>query len=416
MNENKLRVFHTADWHLGQRFSHFERGDEHQRFLDFLLQKIDEREPDILIIAGDIFDTTNPPQTAQQMYYDFLARLRRSPLRHVVVVAGNHDSPRLIEAPRELLRSLNIHVVGFAPPNPADCVLNLMDSRTQKHVATIAAVPFLRETDVRKTVAGENYREISRRIVEGITDYYVQIDRLLSETQSGIPVIATGHLFAQGLADNESEEIIHVGNQGKVPASVFPKQAAYVALGHIHRQQAVGGQQNIRYSGSPIALSFSEAGQKKCLIEIDFKSDSLDRINHIPIPQFRRLHRLRANSAVELAKKLESFSRDSELEDWIEVTLSRPPENTQWKIEMEDVAQAFGMLLISCPLETSETAFSLQDYEEGDLELTQLKPVDVLRSLYASKYGGDELPEEVLLTYQEALAEIESEALTTDKL
>lgn len=415
MNENKLRVFHTADWHLGQRFSHFERGDEHQRFLDYLLQKIDAREPDILIIAGDVFDTTNPAQAAQQMYYDFLARLQLSPLRHVVVIAGNHDSPRLIDAPRELLRSLNIHVIGFAPSNPADCLIRLMDSRTQKHIATIAAVPFLRETDVRKTVAGESYREISRRIVEGIADYYAQIDKHLIGTKSMAPVIATGHLFAQGLADNESEEIIHVGNQGKVPASIFPKQAAYVALGHIHKQQAVGGQQHIRYSGSPIALSFSEAGQDKCLIEIDFKGDGLDSINHIPIPQFRKLLRLRANSAVELAQKLESVPRDSELEDWLEVKLSRPPENTQWKLEMEAVTQAFGMQLISCPLETSENAISLHQYEEGDLELMQLKPVDVLRSLYASKYGGDELPEEVLLTYQEVLAEIESDTTSTNR-
>ncbi len=406
MNRHRLRVFHTADWHLGQRFNLQDRHAEHEYFLDFLYEQIEARRPDLLIVAGDIFDTSNPVQTAQQQYYQFLARLVRSPLRQTLIVAGNHDSPRFLDAPRELLAALSIRVVGFAPEDPAHCVCPLTDAATGRPLAQIAAVPFLRDADVRRSFEAESYHEASQRLVAGIASYYSRVAEALAARPPEVPALVTGHLFAQGLDFEESDEVIHVGNQGRVPASAFP-EAAYVALGHIHRPQAVARLEHIRYSGSPIPLSFSEAGQQKYIVEIDFEGPELVALNPIAVPLSRRLLRLKADTPEELALALEAAGpRPSNLPDWLEVTLSRNPESTYWKEQLEEVAQRANALLLSCPLEGA-TRPLLWDSDTGsDTGLEQLSPDFVLEQLYRSQHPDAELPDELRITFLEIIDEI----------
>jgi exonuclease SbcD len=217
-----MRILHTADWHLGKKLDQHDRSEEHQRFLQWLLQTIQLQKVDTLIIAGDIFDTGSPANETLRMYYNFLKQLMQTNCRQTIIIGGNHDSISTLNAPRELLKALEIHVVGGVPDKAEEQIIPLSDENGDIQVV-IAAIPFLRDRDVRLSVAGESAVEREQRIKEGIANYYQNLLPLLEEyKKNNIPLIATGHLFAQGATASESEKEIHVGSLGQIPASSFP--------------------------------------------------------------------------------------------------------------------------------------------------------------------------------------------------
>ncbi|AII50889.1 exonuclease subunit SbcD [Hymenobacter sp. APR13] len=287
-------VLHTADWHLGQRFIQgHERTDEHRHFLDWLVTTIREQQVEVLVIAGDIFDTGSPSNQALELYYSFLLNIRGTGCRDIVVVGGNHDSPATLNAPARLLRHLRVHVVGCVPDCFEDQVLVLDDAAGQPGLV-VCAVPFLRDRDVRLSVPGETAEEREARIKQGIADHYsrlAEVEKVWQLKDLGLPVLATGHLYAAGAAPSDSERTIHVGNLGQVTADHFPTVFDYVALGHLHRPQRVGGREHIRYSGSPIALSFSELDHPKEVLLLDFAGGKLAGLQPLLVPGARRLVR-----------------------------------------------------------------------------------------------------------------------------
>lgn len=289
-----MRVLHTADWHLGQRFiSGHERTDEHRHFLEWLVQTVREQQVEVLVVAGDIFDTGSPSNQALELYYSFLLNMRGTSCRDIVVVGGNHDSPATLNAPARLLRHLRVHVVGCVPDCFEDQVL-VLDDAHGKPGLVVCAVPFLRDRDVRLSVPGETAEEREARIKQGIADHYArcaEIEQVWQLKAEGLPVLATGHLYAAGAAPSDSERTIHVGNLGQVTADHFPDIFDYVALGHIHRPQRVGGREHIRYSGSPIPLSFSEVDYPKEVLLLDFQGGKLAELQSLPVPGARRLVR-----------------------------------------------------------------------------------------------------------------------------
>ncbi|NVO31987.1 exonuclease subunit SbcD [Hymenobacter lapidiphilus] len=290
-----MRVLHTADWHLGQRFIQgHERTEEHRHFLDWLIATIQEEKVEVLIVAGDVFDTGSPSNQALELYYDFLLKLRNTGCRDVVVVGGNHDSPATLNAPARLLRHLRVHVVGCVPECFEDQVL-VLDDAAGKPGLVVCAVPFLRDRDVRLSVPGESAEERETRIRQGLADHYArvaEVEQVWQLKALGLPVLATGHLYAAGAAPSDSERTIHVGNLGQVTADHFPAVFDYVALGHLHRPQRVGGQEHIRYSGSPIALSFSEVDHAKEVLLVEFAAGKVASLNSRPVPGARRLVRM----------------------------------------------------------------------------------------------------------------------------
>ncbi|NVO83840.1 exonuclease subunit SbcD [Hymenobacter terrestris] len=290
-----MRVLHTADWHLGQRFIQgHERTEEHCHFLDWLVATIQAEQVEVLIVAGDIFDNGSPSNQALELYYDFLLKLRNTGCRDVVVVGGNHDSPATLNAPARLLRHLRVHVVGCVPECFEDQVL-VLDDATGKPGLVVCAVPFLRDRDVRLSVPGESAEERETRIRQGLADHYArvaEVEQVWQLKALGLPVLATGHLYAAGAAPSDSERTIHVGNLGQVTADHFPTVFDYVALGHLHRPQRVGGQEHIRYSGSPIALSFSEVDHAKEVLLVEFVAGKVASLNSRPVPGARRLVRM----------------------------------------------------------------------------------------------------------------------------
>jgi len=274
-----LTILHTSDWHLGRRLYGRMRYDEFEAFLEWLEQTISAQKVDVLIVAGDIFDTMTPTNRAQALYYEFLGKVSTLCCEHIVIVAGNHDSPTFLDAPSQVLKFLNVHVIGTACEDLSDEVLVLDDTDGMPR-CIIAAVPYLRDRDVRSSSAGESADSKDANVIKGIRAHYDEVASLakdqqksLSQThQRHIPIIATGHLFAAGSKTTEDDGVrdLYVGNLGKISAEMFDECFDYVALGHLHVPQRVGGQEHIRYSGSPIAMGFGEARQQKQVLLVQF--------------------------------------------------------------------------------------------------------------------------------------------------
>ncbi|MBH8569777.1 exonuclease SbcCD subunit D C-terminal domain-containing protein [Microvirga sp. STS02] len=290
-----MRVLHTADWHLGQHFlTGQERTTEQQAFLDWLLLTVQAQAIEVLVIAGDIFDTQTPSYTAQELYYTFLVKMQATGCRDIVVVGGNHDSPTMLNASRRLLRQLRIHVVGGVPTDATEQILHLSAANGRPGLV-VCAVPFLRDRDIRLAVAGETPDDRQLRIRQSIAGHYAALadhESVVRQREHDVPVLATGHLYAAGGEAREgAERDVHIGGLGLIGAEHFPAAFDYVALGHLHRPQVVGGRAHIRYSGSPVPLSFTEADDKQQVLLLEFSGAGAPAITSLPVPVTRRLQR-----------------------------------------------------------------------------------------------------------------------------
>ena len=286
-----LTILHTSDWHLGRRLYGRMRYDEFEAFLSWLQDTISAQKVDVLIVAGDIFDTMTPSNRAQALYYEFLGKVSKSCCQHIVIVAGNHDSPTFLDAPSNVLKFLNVHVIGTACEDLNDEVL-VLDAADGTPHCIIAAVPYLRDRDVRSSAAGESADSKDANVIKGIRAHYDEVASIAKAKQTElaevhqrhIPIIATGHLFAAGGTTTEDDGVreLYVGSLGKISADMFDESFDYVALGHLHVPQRVGGRESIRYSGSPIAMGFGEAKQQKQVLLVQFGAVENDFSNQKP--------------------------------------------------------------------------------------------------------------------------------------
>ena len=292
-----MKILHTSDWHLGSQICGRKRYEEHEQFLSWLLSLINQEGVDCLIVSGDIFDSTTPPNRSLEQYYRFLARAAGSACRQIVITAGNHDSPSLISAPRELCTCLNIIVVGSVPDDP-DELISLMKDRDGNPELIICPIPYLRDRDVRTVQAGEGMDEKNANLVAGITAWYHEIgscaERVRSEIGAEIPIIATGHLFASGgiTRKDDGSRDLYLGNLACVGTDAFPSSFDYVALGHLHLPQKVFGNDRIRYSGAPLPMGFGEAGQSKKVLLLETQHDRNITIHEVPVPEFLHITRI----------------------------------------------------------------------------------------------------------------------------
>ena len=324
-----MKILHTSDWHLGHALSGKSRLDEFGAFLNWLIALIRARGVEALIVAGDIFDTGAPSHGAQQLYFRFLREVADSPCRHVVVIAGNHDSPSLIEAPREVLRALDVHVIGRPRASVGegedassleDEVLSLRGADGAVELI-VCAVPYLRDRDVRLSESGERFEDRAQKLVAGIGAHYARVAALAErrrEEAGEVPIVALGHLFAAGgvACQDDGVRDLYVGTLAQVPATVFPDSFDYVALGHLHAPQRVGGSERIRYSGAPLCMGFGEAGQKKsvCLVEVSRGGATVEAVE---VPVFQRISRL-SGGWEDIARELRALKvADESL--WLEV-------------------------------------------------------------------------------------------------
>ncbi|MCX6968412.1 MAG: exonuclease SbcCD subunit D C-terminal domain-containing protein [Verrucomicrobia bacterium] len=374
-----FRVIHTADWHLGKPLADLDRTEEFRRFLAFLLETVLATETDALVVAGDVFDCATPPQSAVRLYFDFLAALYHRTRCVAVVTAGNHDSPSHLDAPRDLLNALRVRVVAALEPDRSGMLIPLPSPENPALV--VAAVPFLRERDLRTGRMGQSAEEIERDLREGLRCRYEEMAEAARPwRERGVPILATGHLTALGASTSESEREIHVGGLGKIGADAFSGAFAYVALGHLHRPQAVGGMAHIRYSGSPIALSFSEAADTKELRILDFAAGGLVANGAIPIPQSRCLVALRLPQA-DWEKQLRDFvPPPSALPPWVEVVIEGASRTGDLYKEIQGAAEGrpFQVIKVTAEYAGAAAALGLGDaaaQEEAENLLSDPKAV-----------------------------------------
>ncbi len=315
-----MKFLHTSDWHLGQKFLSNDREEEHRLALQWLAETVESEQIDALIVAGDIFDIGNPPHYARRLYYDFLHRMLRSRCRHIVITGGNHDSPSMLDAPRDLLRALNVHVVGAATGNVEDEIIELRDPAGVLE-AVVAAVPFLRDGDLRASVAGEGGADRMEQIKKAILEHYSAVAAACNKYRdAGVPLIATGHLYATGAVSSDKQDNIYIGNMDNIDARQFPDVFNYVALGHIHRAQAVGGLKHVWYSGSLIPLSFSETKDDKAVLAVEFEGARLQSVSPLPLPVFRRLKTVQGRiEQVEAGLQKFASKSDRGIQPWVEI-------------------------------------------------------------------------------------------------
>ena len=393
-----MKIIHTADWHLGQNFYERDRLEEQSKFLDFLLTQIEERKIDLLIIAGDIFDTANPPRAAEQLYYDFITRLYALKHCEAVIIGGNHDSAPHLDAPRTVLSNLNIHVVGALPEDPADAILRF--KRNDIYLC-VAAIPFLRDRDVRRAIEGESFDAMEARTKAGVLETYRNAAQI--STTDSPPheiLIGTGHLTAVGGHLSTSERSIHIGNLGSISADQFPDDFDYVALGHLHHPQAVGGNERIRYSGRPIPLSFSESSQKEMRLLTIADDHSLTH-EPIPIPLARRLLRIEGSADTVLIALNELSITDDELSPWIEVTLTEGDISPLINDQIRQAAAERNAVVL-------KVGRKLKDAQMGAISSDSPKAISEWQPLAVFEkriedYNGDTSPDVLKQCFNEAL-------------
>lgn len=317
-----IKILHTADWHIGKQLLKIDFSEDMNLFFDWLINYIDKNKINVLLMSGDLFDQANPSQQAMKQYYYFLKQLL--PLHcKIILTGGNHDSPHVINAPKELLEILDITVVGGVPDAISELFLEI-ESENQKVV--VAAVPFLRDKDIRNVAPGESYDDKIEFIRDGIANYFRGINDYYNGNHSGVPFIVMAHLFAQGATVSESEREIQIGNQAGVESSIFGEEPHYVALGHIHRPQIVG-KSHIRYSGSPLALSFSEKEDLKEVVLLELEGNEF-KITSVPIPQFRKLITIKG-TVEEVTKIIFDYKSVSPLTDLAEILIEEENENIE---------------------------------------------------------------------------------------
>lgn len=404
-----MRIIHSSDWHLGQRLLFNERGEEQQRALQWLRETIIQEQADALIVAGDIFDNGNPPHPARKLYYNFLTSLLHTTCRHIIVVGGNHDSAGMLDAPRELLEYLNIRVVGAASENLEQDCLQLKNPQGELE-AVVAAIPFLRDRDLSPSVSGESTLDRIQRIQAGIRQRYQDMGALVTPfATQNIPILATGHLYAQGAQASDKQDNIYIGNTENLDVDTLPNVFAYVALGHIHRPQAVGGKNQVRYSGSLIPLSFSETKDEKGVYCLDFVGATLQDLRFIPAPTFRRLKTIQG-TLEEVENKLLAFAskdREEELPAWVEVIVESPVFIPQLDSHLRTYVKDLPLEILKIRLERQYRALDEQ-LEQAVESLESLDVMEVFRKRAEKDQRSEEEWTELEATFRELLESIES--------
>jgi len=295
---NLMRLLHTADWHLGSRFHDRRRALDEDDALEQMLELCRDRKVDAVLHAGDVFDNANPGAEEQERYYRSLARLvREAGVATVVVIAGNHDSALRLEGPSELLRRLDIHVVGrLAREAEVDSCLCKLKNRKGEVAALCVALPYLRDADLRLTAGAESTPLADQRYRRALEGRYREALLAAEEKAGDLPLVVMGHCLVDGAHFGGGERPVQIGNLGAVSAAELAGDAAYLALGHLHQPQQVG-HPSWRYSGSLLPTGFDEAGRDKAFLLVDLPSQAAGQtaVEVVPLRPYRRYHRLAGN-------------------------------------------------------------------------------------------------------------------------
>ena len=406
-----MNVLHTSDWHLGRALYGRRRYNEFAAFLEWLAARVENEQIDVLLIAGDVFDTTAPSNRAQELYYSFLCRIANTSTCHqVVVIGGNHDSPSFLNAPKALLGALNVHVVGAMDADDEVVVCRNVAGDPE---AIVCAVPYLRDRDIRQSEAGESMDDKRAKLAEGVCAHYQQIGERaeIARGDLDIPIIGMGHCFAAGgvtLADDGVRDL-SVGSLDHVEASAFPACFDYLALGHLHVPQKVAQSETMRYCGSPIPMGFGEANQQKLVLQISFEGRTPD-VAEIPVPCFQPLRRI-AGGMEEILEALKQLKLEHS-NAWVEVEYTDDDiapdlrEQVEAAIEGTDleIRRIKNKRVMDRVLQRIDTAETLDDLEPADVFSRCLEEYEI----------PDDQRAELIASYTEILNTMQEADLNED--
>lgn len=323
------------------------REEEHQAFLSWLVEMIETKKIEVLLVSGDIFDTGTPPNYALELYYNFLKELSTlQRLKTTIITAGNHDSISTLKAPQQLLDVLNVKIITTGDEDETIIIPIKKDDRTQ---AIVCAVPFLRDSIIREAICGQTINEKEKVANRGIKAYYENAYKKACEQKENenTPIIAMGHLTTVGSRTSQSERDIYIGGTLDIGGDYLAGMFDYVALGHLHINQTVGSN-HVRYSGSPIPLSFSESKntQKVNIVSIE---DSTVEVEEVEVPLKRKLHVIKGDC--ESVKK--ELKKIEDKQTWIAVLID--DDNAMYaNQEVRNVAGELGLTLLAVKIEKSE--------------------------------------------------------------
>ncbi len=402
-----MRVIHTSDWHLGQELHGFDRGVEHDAFLDWLAGQLIELDADALVVTGDVYDTVNPPIPAQQRLYQFLRRaLTNSPHLQIVLIGGNHDSAARLELPRHLLDADRVHLIGGMPrdtgkPTPSRILITLHD-KTGTPRAVCAAVPYLRPGDLPTVGDGESpLKTLYREVIE-----------TANAVRGELPLIVTGHLHMRGGAVSElSERRIVIGGEEAVPSDIFPASVAYVALGHLHKPQSVSGQTIIRYAGSPFPMSVTEKDYHHSVVVIDLDKRDGVKTDLVRTPRPVAFYRVPTVGAAPL-DIVEDELRCMEVDDpgeprrpFLEVAVQLDEAEPELRRRIDAALKGKPVRLTRVVRQTEGPGGTLADAVEGGTALDELQPAHVFARRHAEEYGIQP-PDDLKKAFNEVLTSI----------
>ncbi|MBX3275526.1 MAG: exonuclease SbcCD subunit D [Sandaracinaceae bacterium] len=401
----RLTLCHTSDWHLGHTLAGHGREAEHAAFLDFLLDVLERESVDALLVAGDVYDSANPPASAQAMLYAFLARARRrSPALDVVMIAGNHDSPGRLSAADPILRAIGVRVIGTARE---DMLVPVSDAAGV--AGWVAAVPFLRPSDLPRH-PGEG-----DPIVAGVrARYRAVLDAARARRGPRDALVAMGHCHMVDATPSElSERAILGGPQQALPADLFGDDVEYVALGHLHLAQAVT--ERVHYSGSPIPLSLPEETYPHQVRVVRFEDGRLAEQRAHRVPRLVDVHRVPREGPAPLDDVLAALAAlavDADLprERWpfveARVRLTAPAPDLRARVEAALADKP--VRLVKIGVEHAGAPGALAD-RAPRRQLHDLTVEEVFREAYARKYEGE--PDAALLAAFHEVADAARRAL-----
>ncbi len=389
-----MRILHTADWHLGQSLRGHGREREHADVMRQLVEAVGQVQPDALIVAGDVFDSPNPPAGAQEMYFRSLAAMHRAcPTMTTVVSAGNHDSALRLEAPRALWEEFRVKVVGNV--RRVDGVVEAgrhlvgIEDKGGAICGYVLAVSYPTAACLPAMTAEEGGSRISRA-VERLYGELAEGTRAIWE---GKPLVLTGHLHVSGGEVTEgSERPILVGGEHAVPASSFPREAAYVALGHLHRQQSLEGGR-VRYSGSLIPMSAAEIDYKHGYSVVDVDEEGSE-VEHRELRRPLEFHRVPGQGFAkqnEVARALRLLGRGAgvamEERPFVLLRLRREDLGAAFREELDQVAEECGLRILDFVLEETPEVALLRRQAAPAKTLRQYEPMEFFREAFLRKHG-----------------------------
>lgn len=409
-----MKIMVTTDWHLGNTFHGFDRQSEHEHFFSWLLAQVAERKPDVLLVAGDVFDNGNPSAASQELYYSFLDRLSENhPYMQTVIIAGNHDSAARLEAPRSMLERHRITVRGIVRrsaggPVFGDLLIPVQGVTSPEERIWVMAVPYLREGDFARGVAyGTGVRQFLQQFVA-----YANERREADE-----PLVLLAHLYANSaqIAENSSERIV-VGGTEMVDMDAFDSSVSLALIGHLHRRQLVGGEERLRYPGSALPMSFAERNYRHGAEYLELAPDgSLQVVEFLAYTLQNPLLSLpeRPGPMEEVIRLLRELP-DKDGEDGqipyleVNVLLENPDPELALKIEQLLEGKAVHLCRISITYSVKQEEREMQQVSVDDL-LTR-NPLEVIERSYRAKYQcemRDELVELAKLAVEAAKREVE---------